>query len=129
LKLVRLNPRLRFAPLLAVLALASLLNLGSATTASAQDTSTTPFNAAEGLRIGILGGQVTLASTPGDGGANAFGLGAELSYRIEEKVALAVRYMGSSHTSASHREISFGAEYLLTRTKRLRFRQSQRAWR
>lgn len=89
----------------------TLVSILAASVARSQDTSTTPTNATDGIRFALLGGQVSLLGTPGDGGTNAFGLGVEASYKIEENLALAVRYLSSSHPSASHREFATGAEY------------------
>jgi opacity protein-like surface antigen len=96
--------------LLSLVLLCSSLSFLSS--AGAQDTSTTPSNPVEGIRLALVAGQASLLGTPGDGGTNAFGLGAEVSYKIENSVALTARYFASSHPSASHREISFGGEYL-----------------
>lgn len=63
------------------------------------------------FRISGLLGQVGLLGDPGDGGANALGLGASLAYHLEDNLALEMRYLGSSHSDVDHREISFGAEY------------------
>lgn len=79
--------------------------------ASAQDTSTTPSNAADGLRVGILLSQVSLLGDPGESGANALGWGLESTYRIEPSLAIALRYLMSGHSNVDHKEINLGLEY------------------
>ncbi len=85
-----------------------------ASPALAQDTTTgDPLQPVppSGFRFGGLFGQNTLTSDPGDGGQNGFGFAASISYKIQDAVALDLRYLIANHSETDHREISFGGDY------------------
>lgn len=65
------------------------------------------------FRLGFLAGQVGLFGDPGSGGANSVGYGLEVGYRLDERLALTMHYVSSSHTRVDHRDLSVGADYFL----------------
>jgi opacity protein-like surface antigen len=65
------------------------------------------------FRLGLVGGQVGLLGDPGTGGANSVGYGASAGYRLDDRVALEIQYVASSHSQVHHRNLGIGGDYYL----------------
>lgn len=63
------------------------------------------------FRAGIMGGHVGLIGDVGGDGRNALGVGALVGYAFTDEMFFNIGYMGSTHESVKHRDISVGVDF------------------
>lgn len=63
------------------------------------------------FRFSAAAGQVGLFGDPGQGGANALGVGLGIGYQFDDQIAFDIQYTMSNHSDVEHADLAVGADY------------------
>lgn len=63
------------------------------------------------FQLGVSAGQVGLLGDPGSGGANALGYGLLGGFQLDDRLALNIQFIRSSHTRVNHSALSVGGDF------------------